>query len=391
MGGIFRDPRMKNPKGTAAFVIWYKDVSGRRLAKKTNAVSLGEARSVLASIEADILKAKAAGLTSTEQLKHLTFSEYVDTVYMGWSETSNRKSTATRKKILYANLKGYFGNKPLSSITSQDVRDFITKRLAGKIVKGKLPRPATVNRERAFLSSVLNMAWMEGKIRMNPARPVKALEEGNRRDRVFSDEEEAAIRKGCPLWLRELFDVGINTGMRVSEILHLQWADVDFRRRFIYVADSKTHEPRNIDMNSTVHEILKAKAPFPGQKVEQPYVFTNPETKKPYNVSSVCHAFNRVRKAVEKAGEAANLAGLTFHRTRHTFVSRMIEAGQNPLKVKAQTGHKTDAMFNRYLHLAPDGLSGSTEVLVSRKANLGNHAELVQNVEPAKLLNVVNP
>jgi len=36
--------------------------------------------------------------------------------------------------------------------------------------------------------------------------------------------------------------VALNTGMRKSEILRLEWLDVDFRRRIIYVLDAKTSD-----------------------------------------------------------------------------------------------------------------------------------------------------
>ena len=58
---------------------------------------------------------------------------------------------------------------------------------------------------------------------------------------------------------------------------------------------------------------------------------------------------------------------VTFHTLRHTFVSRMVEAGMPDRKIMKIVGHSSAHMVSRYAHLAPDTLGGTTEAITRRK------------------------
>ena len=64
-------------------------------------------------------------------------------------------------------------------------------------------------------------------------------------------------------------------------------------------------------------------------------------------VKSMKMAFNRVRKR-------AGLEELRFHGLRHTFASRLVQAGIPLYEVIHLAGHKSLEMVQRYSHLAPD-------------------------------------
>jgi len=59
-----------------------------------------------------------------------------------------------------------------------------------------------------------------------------------------------------------------------------------------------------------------------------------------YNVS---HAFKR---AIRKA----KVEDFRFHDLRHTFATRLVQAGKDLYKVQRLLGHKTVAMTQRYAH-----------------------------------------
>jgi integrase len=387
MPGIYRDPKMLNAAGQPAFVVWFYDVDGKtRKRFRTDALKRSEAVPVLASFIRKVNEARERGLSTYEAAEPLSFSKFYEGAYSDWSGAKNRESTQKRKGVSYGNLKGFFGSKLLPTISSKDVEQYVVQRLGGKLSDGKVPRPGTVNRERSLLSNVLNRAMVQGLIQRNPVVAVEALHEDNENGRPVSPEEEAAILKDCPKWLRELFLVGIHTGMRSSEIRTLQWADVDLKKRFIYVRTTKTHKPRNVPLNDVALGVLQPRAPFPGQKVEKPYVFGNPETDKPYNVTSVSHAFRRACDSIEDA----DLGEVTFHSSRHTFYSRMIDAGVPERKVMAITGHRTPSMANRYCHLGGDGLAGTTEVLAPKKADIKGSSVQVPYEKPEKAVASAN-
>lgn len=64
-------------------------------------------------------------------------------------------------------------------------------------------------------------------------RKVKLLEENNKRLRFLSAEECEALVNAAESHLRPIILTAVNTGMRIGEILSLQWNNVDFNHGFI--------------------------------------------------------------------------------------------------------------------------------------------------------------
>ena len=44
--------------------------------------------------------------------------------------------------------------------------------------------------------------------------------------------------------------------MRKKEILNLKWEDIDFKRKMIYLSDTKTNEKREIPISSLLMKVL---------------------------------------------------------------------------------------------------------------------------------------
>ncbi len=90
-------------------------------------------------------------------------------------------------------------------------------------------------------------------------------------------------------------------------------------------------------------------------------MFVNPDTGKPFQLSSVSYAFQR-------AARRAGVEGVCFHVTRHTAVLRMIAAGIPDRLIMKIVGHSTPHMMARNSHLAPAALQGATDGLARQKA-----------------------
>ena len=63
--------------------------------------------------------------------------------------------------------------------------------------------------------------------------------------------------------------VSLNTGLRKSEQLNLQWRDIDFRQGLLLVRNSKPGDSRYVPMNAAVVQTLKA---LP-RRIHSPFVF----------------------------------------------------------------------------------------------------------------------
>jgi integrase len=133
--------------------------------------------------------------------------------------------------------------------------------------------------------------------------------------------------------------IALHTGMRLGEILNLQWGDLDFASGHIVIRDSKNGEPRHVPMDSTVRQLLSGYIPTSGS----PHVFP----------SASGGRLSTVQKAFRNARTRAGMPDLHFHDLRHTFASQWMMNGGDLYALKDILGHKSIVMTQRYAHLSP--------------------------------------
>ena len=90
-----------------------------------------------------------------------------------------------------------------------------------------------------------------------------------------------------------------------------------------------------------------------------PAVFTQPEGT-PYSA-------DQVGVAVIRAAKRAGLEGVSLHTFRHTFISRLVQAGRPLPEVAALAGHRDIKMTLRYAHLAPSHLRAGIQALEQQR------------------------
>src|SRR5690606_38705533 len=130
-------------------------------------------------------------------------------------------------------LNEYFGKKVITEIKPSNVADYKTHRLGENSYRKHGTRPATINRELACMRHMFNLAIREGKYDKNPVKGVRFEKENNKRDRFLSEDEFQRLLKKSPDYLKSILMTGYHSGMRKSEILHLQWDRLDLKSGFI--------------------------------------------------------------------------------------------------------------------------------------------------------------
>jgi integrase len=286
-----------------------------------------------------------------------TFREFVEDEYLPHSQAVNTKrcyeTQTTRANGLYP----FFGDKRLRDIRRADIEKFRDQRIKSICKRTKRPfRPATVNREIMLLSAVFREAFLREYVDRNPVRGVKPLAELNRRVRYLSPDEEKKLLSACALHLRPIVVTAIHSGMRRGELLGLLWGDIDFDQRLVRVRaeTSKTHKQRYIPMNDTLHATLKEIAPDDDRWGADRPVFAHSDgTKKRQTVGT----------GFEGACKRAVIVDFHFHDLRHTFASRLVQAGVPLNRVAELLGHADLKMTLRYAHLAPANLVDAVKTL----------------------------
>lgn len=305
--------------------------------------------------------------------KHSTplLADFVKGVYLPWARQNKRSSYDD--ELISRVICKFFAGSRLGEITPKLARKFQQARLDTPAKKGKdekgnevtAPRqPATVNREMSVLSRIFSLAIEDEAVEDNPCLKVKTLAlENEVVSYLTNDEEEKMLThcEGVREHLRSIVLVDIHTGLRRGELFGLRKYQLDFNLSCINVGKrirgrasqrTKTGKGRVIPMNSIVREELLK---LTDDKGDLEYVFTNPETMQP---------FKDVKRSFKKACELAGINGLRFHDLRHTFGTRLAEAGESLHRIAELMGHGNIQMTMRYAHAVASGKRAAVERLV---------------------------
>lgn len=356
MAKVYQDTRARKRGGVRPWIIAYVGLDGKRHRERTTATTKEEARSILRQKLSAITKANITGVHSLEALKPHAFEDFVRGEHLPHCKATHTASTYARDADLARAVLPYFAKMTLRAVTPGDVQRFVDQRAGALSRYGKPLRPASVNRELMFVSGAMAEAVKRGYVERNPVTGISQLPEHNDKLRWLTEQEEARMMALCPEFLRPIVMTALHTGARRGEVLGLKWSDVDFEQRLIRWTMTKNHRTRYVPINDVLDGLLRSIPPYVGADGPSPHVFTNPETGTRYR--DVTHAFKR-------ACRQAGLADVSFHTLRHTFASRLAQAGVSVKAIQELLGHGSLQVTMRYAHLAPNDLRRAVDVLAT--------------------------
>lgn len=229
-----------------------------------------------------------------------------------------------------------FDGLQLDDLTIGELKTWRAERL--KVVK-----PATVAHQLAFLGHVFKQAIEDGWPGKNPARFLRPKFD-NRQVNWLTEAQEARLRAELPEPYWSYVEFAMLTGLRKAEQWRLEWSDI--LGATLWVQKSKTHARRGVPLCQRAMDILAAREhlerPFPGEKN---------------------WTFKLFRSACSRAG----VHRFTWHALRHTFASRLIQAGVAITTLQKLMGHANIIMTERYAHLAPGALQDAVRIFDQKK------------------------
>jgi integrase len=155
----------------------------------------------------------------------------------------------------------------------------------------------------------------------------------NDKVRFLSDEEERTLLRATDSRFHSHLLLSVHTGIRMSEQYTLEWSQIDFERRQMYLPRTKNGDPRDVPLSRTALSALEQLRKEAGGSA----VFPNAESPRGWFLA-----------AVKRAG----LKPYTWQCNRHTFASRLVMAGVDLHTVGELLGHRTAQMTKRYAHLS---------------------------------------
>ncbi len=374
--------------GSNVWWMCYADHSGKIWKKSTFATSFKEAEKKLREIKAAI--GKGDMLPEQKEIANYTFNELA-TKYLAWIE--GRQASADVKTYVIERLRerelslsdngGNLQTVKLGPLPLRSFNTYLVEQLqsdlkkkglgkpkidkSGKIIEAGPLKDTSSNRVLSTIKHMFSKAveWeLVEETTLKKIRKVKLPQEVGRL-RYLSAQEAQNLVSVCDEHLKPIVVTALHTGMRRGEILTLKWDNVDLQHGFILLDKTKNKTRREIPINNTMKALLqdilnnrpRRYVEKNGKKdlVTTPYVFSDPETFKPYG--SVKHSY---ASAVKKAG----LQDFHFHDLRHTFASLAMMSGKIDITTLSKIlGHKSLKMTMKYAHLAPAHLQKAVFVM----------------------------
>jgi integrase len=226
----------------------------------------------------------------------------------------------------------YWSETPIGRIHKAMTVDYRKRRHAAKAVTD-----TTINRDLEALRHILFWAVDEGLLVTNPLSRMRLTPERRKPRSVLGVDEEGKLLTSAAIHLRPIIVMALDTGMRRGELLSQRWEHVDFNRNLLFVTRSKTAggEGREIPFTNRVHNLLLA------QRQEEGLLFTFKG--KPIRI---------IKTAWRSAVRRACIRYRRFHDLRHTFNTRLMEAGVMQEVRKALMGHSSGEDVNSiYTHV----------------------------------------
>lgn len=209
-----------------------------------------------------------------------------------------------------------------------------------------------INNALTPLRQMLAEAVSEGVIAANPVAGLTVRRRGPKDDDIdpFTPEESDAILATCEGQLQNLVRFALWTGLRTSELIALRWQDIDWRHGLVLVRQARVSGEikgtktdagrREVKMLPPAREALQAQREH--TQLRGGFVFHDPRTGEPWSGDKAIREWHW-RGLLKRAGVRYRYP----YQTRHTYASTLLSAGENPVWVASQMGHKDWVMIVR--------------------------------------------
>lgn len=310
--------------------------------------------------------------------RDITLEKYTHYYIFSIKTIDCKPSTIEKYFGLYRN---YIQNTYIGSIKLSKLKTSMLQQYYSQLILEKAKSNNLIKELNKLIKSVLNQAIKEDLISKNPSMNVTlAKSTKTKKDlKYFSIlEQEKLIRTSKGHKLEALFLLALCTGLRLGEILALQWTDIDFNKQTITVNKSaktvRTFENlskpqystiiqapktlasiRTIDFPLSLVNILKKhKQKQNLQIISAGELYVNNNLVFPTPLGKLMNESN-LGKQYRKFLLQNNLPKLKFHALRHTFATRLLEITNSPKLVQTILGHSTiSTTLDIYTHVSQE-------------------------------------
>jgi len=253
---------------------------------------------------------------------------------------------------------------PLKNITPLHIEE-IKKRM---LESHRSPRTLQ------YCLAVFRQVWNTAKINEivnldSPTKKVKIPPIHNERERFLSHEEAEMLLQALKENSTQVYQmamVSLHCGLRASEIFNLTWGDVQIDKGLLYLKDTKAGGSAYAYMTEEIKNMFQSMT----QGKPNEYIF---KTGQGGRIGEIPSSFEKTVKNLGlNEGIKDRRQKLVFHSFRHTYASRLVEAGVDLYIIQKLLRHGSFKMTERYSHIRNKSLQNAVKQMekISRSMNV---------------------
>ena len=271
--------------------------------------------------------------------------KYINQKSNDWKEYSRQGFSGRAKRI-----KDIFADLKLKEITTEELQDYVDD----------WQKQFSTNTIKSYVVLIMSVLKKNG-FRIDSPK----IKNYTPKKKFYSNEE---IEKISQYFMKSnkikhnhlTIPIAMYTGLRIGEILALQWLDVDLSRKLISVSKNAEHifgkgsilqtpktesSIREVAIPNQLYDILIKFAPQKDEDWDN-FVTSNSQQPQGHRTASRCAERLLLKIGVEYKG---------FHAFRHSYATKMLESGVNAKVVSDLLGHSNiSTTLNIYSHTSND-------------------------------------
>ena len=308
--------------------IWYicfADQEGNIQRESSHSIHKNTAKQLLSIRKAEVLQRK---YNPTKRREKRTFLDYSNE-FLRWAKVNTKKKSFERYRTSVRQFLLHFRDKKMDELKRKDIESFKEKR------KEEVSA-ASINRDLACLKKLFNNAIADEVVDINPVTKIDFFKEPVRSPSFLAEEAAAKLINACDtLALKTFVIIGLNTGMRLNEILSLKWEQINLVDKVVNLRDTKNGREDSIPLTEDLFQHLQ----------------TIPKTSEYVVTKEDGGRYVNFMKQWKKLIEKAKVGKVTPHVLRHTWATALVRAGVDLMTIM-ELGRWSDLkLVKRYAHI----------------------------------------